>query len=224
MLPPKKKLKGKKMFTFDTEHCLWRTHSSCFNPHVRPKTFWIRTFAISGVLFTSYPQFRRSRSRARSSLAGGSKVKWRNAEVILGCVRGFIRAVPTAQVYSKSRVCVAVTPLTSCLEERTTFGGLHFEGTHDKKEMTRYIRLAVCLFVLVAGAHCWDDGECYVCHVFVSFAFNYTLIRVLIWQAAALNMGRSSVCRNYTDEGGNKTKHDFRCHRKSNLISAVVFR
>lgn len=72
------------------------------------------------------------KSRARSSLAGGNKVKWRNAEVVLSCLRGFIRCVSTAQVYCKSRVRVAITTLTSCLEERTTFGGLHFDDKRDE--------------------------------------------------------------------------------------------
>lgn len=59
-------------------------------------------------------------------------------------------------------------------------GYISKERTTKKKEMKRYIRLAVCLVVLVAGAHCWDDGECYYGFVCLGNTFNDTLIRVFI--------------------------------------------
>lgn len=136
MLPPKKIKEGKrkKIFTIDTEH-------SCdvCEEQIHPVLICMYTLKYSGsecllsVESCLHHIFSCYRSRARSSLAGGNKIKWRNAEVTLSCVRVLICGVSTAQVHSKSRICVAITTLTSCLEERTTFGGLPFEGTLDKK-------------------------------------------------------------------------------------------
>lgn len=160
------------MFTIDTEHSC----DVCEEP-IYPVL--IRMYALKHSGSERLPSAESclhhilsfDRSRARSSLAGGSKVKWRNAEVILGCVRGFIRAVPTAQVYSKSRVCVAVTPLTSCLEERTTFGGLHFEGTHDKKRNDALYPVSRVPFCARRGRPLlgWRWVLCLLCFRFVCF-------------------------------------------------------
>lgn len=131
--------KRKKIFTIDTEHSC----DVCEEP-IHPVLICMYTLKHSGseclpsVESCLHHIFSFYRSRARSSLAGGCKAKWRIAEVVLSCVRGLIR-VSIVHVYCKSRVCVAITTLTSCLEERTTFGGLHFEGTLDEKKKWRVI-------------------------------------------------------------------------------------